>query len=167
MKRLFVVLALMIAFSAHSQDLPTEPATGFTFPLGCKFTLKIYPTDSTNFDYSIIAFERFEEIIDTWNNDSLFEKNSKENGTIEFYFCIGTEGKTEEEKEENMKILLLMKNRTKYSLNYTSEIQTEEDGTFELTSNVGTFSGAKGTEMWPYFIYQIALSDFKIATFRD
>ena len=55
-----------------------------------------------------------------------------------------------------------MKNYTSYHLNYTSEIQLEEDGEFTLTSNVGTFSGALGNEIWPYMIYFIALSDFKI-----
>ena len=61
-----------------------------------------------------------------------------------------------------MKVLLIMKNRTEYSLNYNSDIQREENGKFEKTSNVGTPSGVKGTEMWPYMIYQIGLSDFMI-----
>lgn len=55
-----------------------------------------------------------------------------------------------------------MKNRTEYSLNYVSDMQIEENGEFEDTSIVGTYSGAKGTEMWPYMIYQIGLRDFKI-----
>jgi len=163
MKKIILILTLMISFGAYSQDLPTEPANGFTFPLGAKFTIKMYPTDSTSFDYSIIKFEPFQEIIDTWENDSLFKENVENDGTIEFYFCLGTSGETEKEKEKNMKVLLLMKNRTEYSLEYDSYIQTEENGEFETTSNVGTYSGAKGTEMWPYMIQQIALSKFKIA----
>ena len=163
MKKLIVILILIINFGAYSQNLPTEPANGFAFPLGTKFTIKLHPTDSTNFDYSIIEFEPFQDIIDTWENDSLFKENAEKNGTIEFYFCLGTSGETEEEKDKNMKVLLLMKNRTEYSLEYNSDIQREENGKFETTSNVGTYSGAKGTEMWPYMIQQIALNEFKIA----
>jgi hypothetical protein len=46
-----------------------------------------------------------------------------------------------------------------------SDIQREDGGEFEETSNVGTYSGALGTEMWPYMIYQIGLHDFKILKF--
>jgi len=55
-----------------------------------------------------------------------------------------------------------MKNRTDYTLSYKSDIQREENGEFEETSNVGTYRGAKGTEMWPYMIYQIGLHDFEL-----
>ena len=82
----------------------------------------------------------------------MFKENAVKNGTIEFYFCLGTSGATEEEKEKNMKILLLMKNLTEYSLEYNSDIQREENGEFKTTSNIGLYSGAKGTEMWPYMI---------------
>ena len=80
---------------------------------------------------------------------------------IEFYFCLATHGKTEQEKKENMKVVLLMKNRTKYSLSYKSDIQTEEDGEFRETSNEGMFQGVKGMEIWSTMIYQIGLHDFK------
>ena len=162
MKKLIIILILIISFGAYSQDLPTEAANGFAFPLGTKFTIKLHPTDSTNFNYSIIEFKPFQSIIDTWENDSLF-KSEEKNGTIEFYFCLGTNGETEEERDKNMKVLLLMKNRTEYNLKYNSDIQIAEDGEFKYTSNVGTYSGAKGTEMWPYMIQQIALNDFRIA----
>lgn len=88
-------------------------------------------------------------------------KNGEEE-SIEFYFCLGTKGETEEEREKNMKVLLIMKNWTKYSFSYYSEIQTEEDGEFKKTSNVGTYSGAMGTEMWPYMIYSIGLTEFQV-----
>lgn len=161
MKQLFLILFLATNIVAFSQELPTEPANGFAFPIGTKFTIKLYPTDSTHFDYSIIELEPFQETIDTWDNNQLFKESGQE-GTIEFYFCLGTNGKTKEEQDENMKVLLLMKNRTKYALSYKSDIQTTEDGDFKETSNVGTFSGAKGTEMWPHMIYQIGLHDFEI-----
>ncbi len=155
--KILVLLLTIVSIGLFAQDLPTASANGFTFPLRNKFTIKLYPIDSNSFNYSIIEFEPFEEIIDYWDNDNLFEKKRKK-GTIEFYFCLATSGETEEEHKEKMKTVLLMKNRTEYNLSYQSDIQREEDGEFEETSNVGTFSGAKGTEMWPYMIYQIGLS---------
>ncbi len=160
MKNVLLILCLIINLDVFSQDLPTEPANGFAFPIGSKFTIKLYPIDSVSFNYSIIEFESFQETIDTWENNSLFKEKGK-NGTIEFYFSLSTSGETEKEKKENMKVLLLMKNRTEYNLSYKSDIQIKEDGEFENTSNVGTYSGAKGTEMWPYMIRQIGLHDFR------
>lgn len=60
-----------------------------------------------------------------------------------------------------MKIYLLFKNYSKESLQYISDIQRVEDGEFESTSNVGMFSGVKGSEIWPYMIYAIGLHDFQ------
>lgn len=160
MNKIILVLSLALGFFINAQDLPTKPENGFAFPIGSKFTIKLHPTDSTNFDFSIIKFEPFQEVVDTWKNDELFEKKG-EDGTIEFYFCLGTSGKTEEEKEKNMKVLLLMKNRTKYSLNYNSDIQKTENGKFEKTSNLGTHPNVKSNEMWPYMIYQIGLNNFR------
>ena len=160
MRKLLLFLLLIVNFVVYSQELPTEPANGFAFPIGTKFTIQLHPIDSVSFDYSIIEFEPFQDIIDTWENDSIFNENGQK-GTIEFCFCLSTSGDTESEKEKNMKVLLLMKNRTEYALSYKSDIQTEEDGDFKETSNVGTFSGAKGTEIWPYMIYMIGLHDFK------
>ena len=99
MKKILLFLALIISFSTYSQELPTKPTNGFAFPLGSKFTIKLYSKDSLNFDYSIIKYEPFEEIIDTWENDSLFEEKG-EKGTIEFYFCLGTSGETEAENNQ-------------------------------------------------------------------
>ncbi len=160
MKKLFVLLFLVSTLIASSQELPTIPANGFAFPIGTKFTIKLHPVDSSRFDYSIIQFEPYQEIIDTWENDTLFSENGQK-GTIEFYFCLSTSGEIEKERDKKMKVLLIMKNRTDYALSYKSDIQIEENGDFEETSNVGTFSGAKGTEIWPYMIYQIGLYDFK------
>lgn len=154
---MFFMAASHVGFS---QELPTEPANGFAFPIGTKFTIKLHPIDSAHFDYSVIAFEPFQETIDTWNHNHLFTQEGMDS-TIEFYFCFGTSGKTEEEKKENMQVLLLMKNRTKYALSYLSEIQTKEDGDFKETSNAGTYPSAMGMEMWPYMIYQIGIRDFK------
>lgn len=159
MKRFLIITFLAISGMIQAQELPTEPANGFSFSIGTKFTIKLAPVDSVNFDYSIISFEPFQKTVDTWENDDLFDKKGEDN-TIVFYFCFGTHGETEEDKEKNMKILLLMKNYSKYALKYTSEIQREENGEYEPTSNVGTFPNVKGTEMWPYMIYSIGLREF-------
>jgi hypothetical protein len=164
MKNSILLFILLSCFSTYAQELPTEPAPGFAFPIGSKFTIKMVQVDSVNFDFSIVEFEQFEQIVDTYETDTLFEENGKD-GTIEFYFCYGSHGETEKMKKENMKILLLFKNRTEFSFTYRSDIQREEEGEFEETSNVGTYSGALGTEMWPYMIYQIGLHDFKILKF--
>jgi len=160
MKRLLTITFLAITCFAQAQELPSIPANGFAFPLGSKFVIKLIPTDSVNFDYSVLSFEPFEEIVDTRKKDELFEKKGQDN-TIVFYFCIGTHGETEQEKDKNMRVLLIMKNYSNEVLNYTSEIQLEEGGEYQETSNVGTFSNAIGIEIWPYMIYSIGLREFR------
>ena len=160
MKRIFTITLLVIAWVAQAQELPSEPANGFAFPIGSKFVIKLIPTDSVNYDFSVLSFEPFEKTVDTWKHDELFEDKGEEN-TIVFYFCLGTHGKTKKEKKKNMKVLLIMKNYSKEALKYTSEIQRKKSGEFESTSNIGTYPGAKGMEMWPYMIYAIGLREFR------
>lgn len=160
MRNILFISFLLIGTLIKAQDLPTPPENGFAFPLGSKFTIKLTPIDSTSFNYSIIAFEPFTQTVDIYEHDQLFDKAGNDS-TITFYFCLGTSGDTDIEKEKNMQVLLLMKNYSQISLNYSSDIQRKEDGNFESTSNVGTFSGVIGMEMWPYMIYSIGLSDFK------
>jgi len=160
MKRFLTITFLAITYFAQAQELPSIPANGFAFPLGSKFVIKLIPADSVNFDYSVLSFEPFEEIVDTRKKDDLFEKDGEDN-TIVFYFCLGTNGETEQEREKNMRVLLTMKNYSKEVINYTSEIQREENGEYEETSNVGTFPNAIGTEIWPYMIYSIGLREFR------
>ena len=160
MKKLFMLVMLFSGITANTQELPTEPAEGFSFPLGSKFTIKPYPADSTTFNYSVTAFEPFHEIIDIWDHDSLFADTGKR-GTIEMYFCLGTKGETEEEREKNMKVLLIIKNRTPYAIAYTSEIQIKEGGEYQETSNSGWFPGAKGMEIWSDMIYSIGIRELK------
>lgn len=160
MKKQFLILFLMVSYMLQAQDLPTEPANGFSFPLGTKFTIKLVPVDSVNYDYSVIAFEPFDKTVDTHNTNDLFEKEGQSN-TIVFYFCLGTHGDTEAEKKQNMKVLLVMKNYSDTALKYISEIQREENGEYLPTSNVNTYPGVKTTEMWPYMIYMIGLREFQ------
>lgn len=59
-------------------------------------------------------------------------------------------------------IVLLVKNRTNFDLDYRTDIQVQEGVEFEETSNVGIHAGVKVTEMWPYMIYNIALYEFSL-----
>lgn len=160
MKKILLLIFVITSYVVLAQELPSEPRNGYAFPLGSKFRIKLYPIDSVSFNYSIVKFERTEKVVEIWDNDVLFEKEG-EKGTIDFFFGLGTNGKTEEERKKNKKVLLLIKNRSKYSLNYTSDIQREENGEFTKTSNVGSHSGLKAIEIWPYMIYQIGLKEFK------
>ena len=161
MKRLLLsTLMAVICLLIQAQNLPTTPANAFAFPIGCKFTIKLIPVDSVNFNYSVIEFEKFDKTVDTFKHDDLFNKTGNDS-TVTFYFCFGTQGDNDAERKKNMKVLLLMKNYTKYVLKYSSDIQRKENGEFESTSNIGIFPGALGNEMWPYMIYAIGLREFK------
>ena len=160
MKKIFLFIFLASIGFTHGQELPTIPANGFSFSLGTKFSIKLVAIDSINFDYSVIEFEKFDSIIDTYDNDSLFKVPGRDS-TITFYFCLGTYGESKSERKHNMQVLLIMKNYSKIALSYSSDIQREQDGEYESTSNVGSFPGATGMEMWPYKIYMIGLRGFK------
>ena len=161
MKHLLTVIFSMICFANYAQDLPTIPALGYSFSLGTKFTIKLVPVDSINFNYSIIEFEPFKEVVDNYyDNEHLFSEEGEEL-TLTCYFCIGTSGETEEEKKENMKVLLLIKNYSGFGLEYLSDILLKEDGEYEPTSNVGVYKGARAIETWPYMIRAIGLREFK------
>jgi hypothetical protein len=161
MKKLIVLIFLMISWISKAQQLPTIPSSGFAFSIGTKFTIKLVPTDSAYFDFSVISFESYRKTVDSWENDDLFEKVGQDS-TITCYFCYGTHGETKEEKEKNMKVLLIMKNYSKFVLEYKSDIQRNEDGEFLPTSNDGLFPNVKSTEIWPYMIFSIGLRDFRI-----
>jgi hypothetical protein len=160
MRKLLLLVFLTLRILIQAQDIPTILASGFSFPIGTKFTIKLSPIDSTTFNFSVIAFEKFDRTVDTYNHDNLFDKKGNDS-TITFYFCFGTYGDTKAEKKKNTQILLLMKNYTNISFTYSSDIQRTQDGEYESTSNVGTFPGAMGMEMWPYMIYTIGLREFR------
>jgi hypothetical protein len=99
MRKLFVFTCLMFSISTFAQQLPTIPSNGFAFTIGTKFTIKLVPTDSSFFDYSVIAFESFQKTVDSWDNDNLFDKDGQDS-TITCYFCYGTHGKTKRRKKK-------------------------------------------------------------------
>lgn len=121
------------------------------FPINSKFTIKVTKIDNLNFKYSILKVEPFEKKLELWNTEDLFEENG-EKETIEFYFC----------EIENKNVMLVMQSRSKYSIKFKSEIQTEEDGEFKEIPNVGTHKGSKTTESWAKKTYKIRLSKFEL-----
>ncbi len=157
----FYLLMLASIGAVSAQDLPSPVLDGFAVPLGLKFTIKLYPADSGKFNASIIEAEEFVETIELFGDSTLFAEKGNDS-TIAFYFCLATHGEGEKERNENMQVVLTMKNFTKYHLNYVSEIRREEEGEFEPTSNLGTVAGAVSTEMWPYMVYWIGLRDFRL-----
>ena len=85
MKKFFIILSYFICVSLQAQDLPTKPENGYSFPIGTKFTLRLHPVDSVNFDISVVELEAFTEIIDSYDNGYLFSDKGEDN-TITFYF---------------------------------------------------------------------------------
>lgn len=161
MKKIFLWPLLMtICIVSNAQTFPTLPNKDKKVQIGTKVVFKLVPTDSAIYDISILSEEPFETIIDMYHYDSLFTDTSIDSVLV-CYFCIGTYGKTEKERTKNMKVVLLIKNKSSYNLAYDSEIRTVEYGDFEKTSNVGCFAGATTMEQWPYMIYTIGLSNFR------
>ncbi|MDR0789575.1 MAG: hypothetical protein LBO06_02130 [Bacteroidales bacterium] len=160
MKKVIIILCCLFSgINLYSQEMDTTSQEGFSFPLGCKVTIKLVPIDSVNFHYSVLKFEEFNEIIDTYNNDSLLSKNVEEN-IIEFIFCIGTHGDTEEEKEKHYKTLLLLKSGAKIHLDYEADALFYQQEEYQSTSVVTLWSQAKIVEMWKDAIEFIAIYNF-------
>lgn len=160
-KTLFAILFISLCTLIHAQELPlpNEPSNGFAFPIGTKFTIKLHSVAPGKYDFSVIDFQPFDEIVSIMGYDDLFPKEGADD-TLMLYFCLGTFGDTEAPKDEDLKILLLMKNYSNVTLDYSSDILRQEDGEYEETSNVGVSPGAVAVEMWPYMIHFIGLSDF-------
>lgn len=161
MNKIFITFVIiLLGVSAKNQTLDTIPQEGFAFPIKSKITLKLVPADSLKYKYYILKYEPFDEIIDTYENDKYISKNLEEN-TIELIFCVGTHGDTEKEKKENYQSLLLIKNGTKYPLEYEADMRVYKKEEFEPTSVVPLYPNVKNMEMWPYLIEEIGLHGFR------
>jgi hypothetical protein len=121
------------------------------FPINTKFTIKVTKIEDLNFKYKILKAETINRKLEMWNTENLFEENG-ETETIEFYFA----------ETENKNVMLVMQSRSKYSIKFKSEIQTEENGEFQEIQNVGTHKGSKTTESWAKKTYKIRLSKFEL-----
>ena len=119
--------------------------------INTKFTMKVTKVDELNFKYEILKTEQYNKKLEIWNTENLFTENGKPD-TIEFYFA----------ETSNNSNMLIMQSRSKYSIKFKSEIQTEENGEFNEIQNVGTHKGSKTTESWAKKTYKIRLSKFEL-----
>jgi hypothetical protein len=161
MKQTLFSVFLFVSASLMAQVSPPERHNACYFPVGCKFTIKLIPTDSAYYDVEVIDFKAYNVQLETLKNDTVLSKTGVDN-TISFCFCYATNGKTEKEQKDNRHITLIARNYTKVRFDYTTDIQREKNGSYSKTSNVGLIPGITVTEMWPYFINRIGLSKFTL-----
>jgi hypothetical protein len=121
------------------------------FTINTKFTIKVSKIDDLYFKYSILKVEPYNKKLEIWNTENLFEENG-ESETIEFYFA----------ETESKNVMLIMQSRSKYSIKFKSEIQTEEYGEFKEIQNIGTHKGSKTSESWAKKTFKIRLSKFEL-----
>jgi hypothetical protein len=160
-KILLLALTLIFYIGIYGQNADSiPPQAGFVFPLGIKVIIRLEPTDSVNFNYSVVKSENLTDVIDSYDDARYFSEKLDDN-CIEFLFCVGTHGDTIEKKKANYQTLLILKNGTKYRLSYKADIQRSQIEKFESTSVVDLFSKVKSKEIWPYKIELIGLHDFK------
>jgi hypothetical protein len=161
-KYLYIVIIISIFSSKdniiNAQEKKSEKvvnienlAIGIEFSINTKFTIKVTKVDELNFKYEILKTEPYNKKLEMWNTGNLFDENG-ETETIEFYFAETT----------NNSYMLVMQSRSKYSIKFKSEIQTEENGEFSVIQNVGTHKGSKTTEIWAKKTYKIRLSNFEL-----
>ncbi len=161
MKKLILALFFgLITSGLSAQKFDTIAKSGFSFPVKSRLILKLVPVDLASYKFYILHYERFNKIIDTYENEKYLAKPVADN-TIELIFCVGTHGKAKKEKQANYKTLLLIRNGTKYPLEYRAKMKVQKSQTFESTSVVTLFPNVRTIEMWPYLIEKLALLDFK------
>ncbi|MGL5785480.1 MAG: hypothetical protein ACRCX4_01470 [Bacteroidales bacterium] len=161
MKKLNLLSILIFCiFSLHAQTNTSEH--GFVFPLGCRAVLQIDPaTKSGICKYTVIYFEEFPEVIDTYDNENIFFKNAPKN-TIQVIFTVSTHGKERNEVEKNYRTSLFIKSNYAHKLKYKADILRTNATDFSETSVMPVFNQVKTVELWPYLIQSIALYDFEI-----
>ena len=155
-----IVFLIVIKFTliGISQNTQENLLDAYSFFLGSKFSLELLPKDSINFNYRVINYEPFEEIIELYASDSIFNDTIL-NRSIEFIFCIGKTGTGE--KDTDYKTVLKIRNNTEYSLKYFADIKIWNTDSFTNTDVVDLLPNVKTTEFWPYKIDVIGLYGFK------
>ncbi len=143
------------------QNMQPVPGPAFMFPLGARFTIKLYAVDSASFHYVVEDYQDFQEFIDLENTEKYFTAAAKDS-TIEVVFCIGTYGNTPQEREQNFRSVILLKNRTNSILTYNVEAQEREKEKYEPTPVLPLLPNKVSVETWPYPIGSIALINFRI-----
>lgn len=132
----------------------------YSFPLGCKFQLQLDLVDESHFKYTVNNFEPFQEIVDLYNNDSIFPAQVRGN-TMDVVFCISTRG-NEKEDGSNYLTTLYVRNNSVYYIDYNAEILIKGAEEYIDSNVLGIFPGIISTEMWSYPIDYIALDSLNI-----
>jgi hypothetical protein len=156
MKQIITLLILILNLSSYGQDERNLTSEKYTFPVKTKFTIKLTPIDSVNFDYKIIKIENYDEIIGSWHDEKVLEEKG-EDETIEFCFCLEKDW-NDSQKSNTM---LLLKSWSKYSFKFKTEIQTEKDGEFKENFNLGATAGKSASDRWAKKTFKIRISEFK------
>jgi len=153
-----ILLILFIVFGVHiyGQVIDSIPRQGFSFPIGSRVTIQLIPVDSVNFNYRVIKFEAYHEIIDIESNKKLLP-DSIGNNIVEFIFSYGRYGS--DEKNNEYKIVLELRSSVTAALEYKADIQVPNQ-VFKSTSVEPLFHMVVSKELWPYQIDMIALHDF-------
>ncbi|MGL4779922.1 MAG: hypothetical protein ACRCXN_03715 [Bacteroidales bacterium] len=133
---------------------------GFVFPMGCRVVIQLDTTTVTsNPDYSVLYYEDFTEIVDTYDNISHFFIDQPKN-TVQFIFTVSTHGKTKTEVERNYRSILLIRSRYPYELSYHAAISSPKTAELNPTKVLTLLPNIKNTELWQYFTDSIAIYDF-------
>lgn len=115
--------------------------TTYAFPIGAKFTLKLIPTDSKNYKYTVLNFQKIDYAIDYSETDSLLEIKPVPE-TIECVFARGTD------QEGPFKSVLIIRNNTKKTIYYEALISYIGQNEFMKTSVTPLFPGVRSSELW-------------------
>jgi len=111
------------------------------------------PDSNGIFEAEIVEISFLDDTL-SLSDDSLdryFPKEEPSNHII-FYLTPGAFS------SDNIQTFLTFKNYTPYMLNYDSYILPQGASQFMSTSNIGMYSGARGTEMWPEVISVVKIS---------
>jgi len=143
---LFIIICSCGSISATNNNNDSisnggNDTTTYAFPIGSKFTLKLIPTNSKNFKYTVKNFQEIDYAIDYSETDSLLEKKPVPE-TIECFFARGTD------QEGPFKSVLIIRNNTKKVIYYEALISYTGQNEFVKTSLTPLFPGVRSSELW-------------------
>jgi hypothetical protein len=150
--RIFTTL-LFFTIAKITVAQPGLDTSTYAFPIGSHFILQIIEVQN-ELKYTVLKLDTMFRDLDYSNQDSLFEKIPTTN-TIEFFFGKGND------QDGPFKTVLLIRNNTKFFLEYKALISYEYHEGFYETSVVDLFPGVKSSELWNANLNAIVLHKFK------
>jgi len=143
------ILSLVFLLSSFIFSPTEEDSSPHVFPIGSKFVLKLIEKDNGKFDVEVLSESKIKKKVDYSKSESYFSKKPIP-GTIECIFAKG----------EKFKSVLLIRNNTKFALNYKADISYNNSGKFYSTSVMMLFPGVSSSELWKDNLKGIILHDF-------